>query len=462
MRVSVFISFVSLILINLIGSSCANIVPPSGGPRDSLPPKLLKVEPKDSSLNFRSKTIVFTFDEYVDLQDVSNNLLFTPIFPTNPEVQVKLKTVTVKFRDTLLPNTTYVLNFGNAIKDINEGNVLRNFKYVFSTGPILDSLTLNGKVIIAETGKIDTTLQVILHKDLSDTAVRKKAPNYAARLDGSGNFRFTNLPAGDYAIYALGDAGIIRRYLDTTKLFAFSDSVVRVAPNRSPQITLYAYKQSAAVTSTSSNSKAPSDKKLRIINNLNSNQQDLLSDLEISFEQPLRFFDSTKIAVSTDSAYKPLTNYTVVLDSLKKKLRLNTQWNPNTKYHLVFDKDFAEDTLGRRLAKTDTLSFTTKKLSDYGNITIRVRNVDAKRNPVLQFLQNDAVVFATPISSGRFTQKLFAPGEYSLRILYDTNSNGKWDPGHFFGVKRQPELVQNIDRKIVIKPGAANEFEISL
>jgi hypothetical protein len=114
------------------------------------------------------------------------------------------------------------------------------------------------------------------------------------------------------------------------------------------------------------------------------------------------------------------------------------------------------------LLKTDTLFFQTKKLTDYGQVSIRFQNLDTSRNPVLQFVQNNLVVFSAGISSGRFDQSLFIPGDYSLRILYDTNGNGKWDPGSFFEGRRQPELVEPVERTLTIKPDWQNEFEIAL
>src|SRR5688500_15629952 len=97
-------------------AGCANIIPPSGGPRDSLPPVLISANPKDSTLNFKGNRIVLTFDEYVDIDNAQDNFLFTPLFETVPVVDVKLKTITVRLRDTLEKNTTYTFNFGNAIK----------------------------------------------------------------------------------------------------------------------------------------------------------------------------------------------------------------------------------------------------------------------------------------------------------------------------------------------------------
>src|ERR1044071_5786669 len=150
-RISLFFLLILFILkIEVLTTGCANIIPPSGGPRDSLPPVLIKATPVDSARNFTGNRITFTFDEFVDLQNVYQNLIVSPIPKSLPDVEQKLKTITVRLKDTLEPNTTYSLNFGNAIKDYNEGNVLKNFTYIFSTGNTIDSLELKGKVILAE------------------------------------------------------------------------------------------------------------------------------------------------------------------------------------------------------------------------------------------------------------------------------------------------------------------------
>ncbi|HET9432089.1 MAG TPA: Ig-like domain-containing protein, partial [Chitinophagaceae bacterium] len=153
------------------GPGCANIVPPSGGPKDSLPPLLRKAEPGDSTLNFTGTRLSFTFDEYVEIQNIQQELLVSPTPRNTPVVNWRLNTVTVRLRDSLEPNTTYTLNFGNAIKDLNEGNVLKDFSYTFSTGSYLDSLKLRGNVVLAETGKTDTTMIVMLHSNGADSAV---------------------------------------------------------------------------------------------------------------------------------------------------------------------------------------------------------------------------------------------------------------------------------------------------
>ncbi|MCH5715748.1 Ig-like domain-containing protein [Niabella hibiscisoli] len=104
----------------LTETGCASVVPPSGGPRDSLPPVIVAVNPQNKTLNFDKKEIKIEFDEYVELNDIHSNLIVSPFPKITPDVTRKLRTVTVKIKDTLQPNTTYVYNFANAIKDLNE------------------------------------------------------------------------------------------------------------------------------------------------------------------------------------------------------------------------------------------------------------------------------------------------------------------------------------------------------
>jgi hypothetical protein len=226
-------------------------------------------------------------------------------------------------------------------------------------------------------------------------------------------------------------------------------------------LILYAYKEAQTPTGSGSPRTTAQENRLTFTTNLVNNQQDLNKDLVISFPTPLRVFDSGKLTLSTDSVFNPVT-YTATLDSGRKELRLKAAWKEGTMYHLVIDKDFAADTTGRRLLKTDTLSFATRTAADYGNVSIRLRNIDLTKNPVLLFVQNEQVIFSAPVPSGTFSQNRFAPGDYELRILYDANGNGKWDPGHFFGTKKQPELVKPIEQKITVKPAWDNEYERSL
>jgi hypothetical protein len=251
------------------------------------------------------------------------------------------------------------------------------------------------------------------------------------------------------------------RYQQLKQLFAFADSPVVVQQNSSPK-TLYAYQAAPATATGTAQGGSPSDKRLKYQSTITGSSQDLLKKFSFQFERPLRQFDSSKIQVATDTLFTPVTGYTWSMDSSKKKVTLNLAWNESTLYHLIMQKDFATDTLGQQLLRGDTLSFTTMKSADYGKLSIRFRNLDFTKNPVLQFVQSDVVVNSFPLAEQTFTQALFLPGEYELRILYDTNKNGVWDPGQFFGKRIQPELVKPIERKINVKENWENELEIAL
>ncbi len=462
-----------IITISVIsGPGCATIVPPQGGPRDSIPPVLLKASPGDSTRNFTGNKITLTFDEFVDIQNLLENLNVSPSPTINPSVESKLNTVTVKLKDTLESNTTYSINFGEAIKDFNEGNPIKGFTYTFSTGKYIDSLELTGKVILAETGKTDTTLIVMLHTSANDSVLVYEKPRYITKLDGNGNYTFKNLPPKTFYIYALKDEGGTRRYSDE-KLFAFADKPVMPALKPEPD-TLYAW----AAKQTTESAAPPvnlnigggriksggntADTRLKYQTNLNTGQQDLLGNFIMTFEQPLRLFDSTKIKLYTDSVFNPAGAYSFKKDSTNKKIQLTHTWKENTTYHIILDKEFAQDSAGKKLLKTDTLSFKTKKLADYGSLQLRFKNLNLAKHPVLLFISGQTLFKSVPLTTAEFLQTVFLPGEYDLRILYDDNKNGIWDPGQFFGKKKQPELVKPVERRITVKPAWQNEIEIIL
>lgn len=470
-RILFFLLVITLLVQQLtILPGCANIVPPSGGPRDSLPPVLETASPADSSRNVSGTKITLNFDEFVELQNAQQALIISPLPKNFPDVSYKLKTVTVKLRDSLEANTTYSLQFGEAIRDFTEGNVLKNFSYTFSTGAYIDSLELKGRVVLAENGKTDTTLLVMLHSSGDDSAVVKEKPRYITRLDGKGNFVFRNLPAKTYYLYALKDDGGTRRYMNDKQLFAFADSAQLISGKNEP-VTLYAYSSAPAPSSTTAlanlsvgRNKRPAsgDSRLKYQTNLSNGQHDLLKDFVMNFEEALKSFDSSKIRLYTDSVFNPVMGYRYQKDSLAKSITLLNTWKENTDYHLILDREFAEDSAGRKLLKTDTLSFRTRKLSEYGALKIRFKNLDLKQNPVLLFYNADNLYKSIPLTGNEISQSLFTPGEYELRLLGDKNKNGKWDPGDFFKKRLQPEIVKPLEKKITVKPGAPNEVDVTL
>ncbi|HEY5408822.1 MAG TPA: Ig-like domain-containing domain [Ginsengibacter sp.] len=445
--------------VSILGSSCAQIGAPTGGPRDSIPPKLLNANPPNGTTNFKGNRITLTYDEYVQIQKLQENLLVSPTPKITPNIDYKLKTVTIKIRDTLEPNTTYRFDMGNAIQDINEGNPVKHFSFIFSTGSYIDSLQFSGNVQLAETGKPDSTLLVFLYKDLDDSAVIKTKPRYITRLDSSGNFTFHNLPGGIYNVFALKDEGGQKIYNHPDELFAFADSTVKVSDSTKP-VKLFAYTEEKPKPKSSSGKSTSAEKKLKYTTSIDNGRQDLLTPITIEFNRKLKNFDSLKIEL-TDTLFNPYKETVVSIDTTGKKITVANKWMDNADYRLIIPKDFATDTLGVALLKSDTIHFKTKKEGEYGTIIINFKNLEKFKNPVLQFISNNEVVNSYPLTSAKWSVKLFKPGSYEIRILEDDNKNGIWDPGNYH-LKLQPEKVFAIKQKIDIRQDWDNEKDVVL
>jgi hypothetical protein len=453
-------------------SSCANILPPSGGARDSLPPRLVSAIPKDSGTNVTGKNIILTFDEYVTLQNPTE-LIISPLpGPQSlPKVDYKLKTVTVILKEAPDSNTTYSFNFGNIIRDVNEGNIAKDFTYAFSTGKTIDYNTYSGKVLMAETGKPadSSKIFVVLHRNLMDSAVKKDYPRYYTKLNGKGEFIFHNLPQGNFAAYALENP-FTKKYDDSTKYFAFLNNPVSISRNTKSD-TLYAFQEIKRVetpigTNTTlrpgSGVSKEVDKRLRYTSDLENGQQDLLGNMTLTFNRKITSFDSAKF-VLYDTGYHQLNDYSFSLDSTKTKVVLRYKWKEGFPFRLVIAKDAVADSAAVTLSKIDTIRFIAKKESDYGSIRLRFTNLDMSKNPILQIVQNDKLLESVPLTLPDFQRKLYRPGSYDIRILFDSNKNGVWDPGKFyFGEKRQPEIVYLYPKQIAIRANWDNQVTITL
>jgi hypothetical protein len=215
----------------LIPMGCANpMTSLSGGKKDTQAPGIdsLKSTP-NPSLNFNEKEIQITFDEWIKLTDAFNQVVVSPPLDNKLDVKLKGKTVHIEIdeRDTLKENTTYIINFGNAVKDLTEGNIPPNLKFVFSTGPKIDSLSAKGQVFDLETGKGLENVLVMLYKNLEDSIVRTEKPYYFAKTDKSGNFNLEYLKEGTYKAFALVDNNYNYLFdLPNEKIGFMKDSIV--------------------------------------------------------------------------------------------------------------------------------------------------------------------------------------------------------------------------------------------
>ncbi len=451
--------FLSLYLSVFLGGGCAQIGAPTGGVRDTLSPVLVKATPGLKALNFTGNRITLTFDEYVELNEIQNNLLVSPLPRTNPVINSSLKTISIKLRDSLLPNTTYSIQFGNAIRDINEGNIFPNFTYVFSTGPMIDSLMLAGKVLLAETGLPDSTISVVLYKNTSDSAVQKLKPDYMTRLKGDGSFVFTSLPAASFNIYALKDGDGSKNYNSKSELFAFVDEAVKPGDSTT-KIMLNAYAEEPPKDSKIVRVLKPAfEKKMTFASNLQGTQ-DLLTNLTLTFNNPLKTFDSSTLALR-DTNYVALPRSLPTIDSTRKILTYNPGWIAGNEYRIIIATTSLEDSAANKPAKTDTLSFNAKKETDYGRVIFRFKNYDQSKNPVLQLMSGQTVKYSFPLTDASWQNNRIAPGEYEIRILMDSNKDGVWTPGSYTS-KRQPEKAITLPQKLSVKADWDNERDLTL
>jgi uncharacterized protein (DUF2141 family) len=189
----------------MMSFSCANIGNPNGGPYDERPPKFIGSKPAPGQLNFKGKEIEVIFDEFVTVDNPSENVIVTPPQKQIPIVQGLGKKIRVMLKDTLRENTTYTIDFTSAIADNNEKNVLENFSFAFSTGDILDTMKIGGRLIDAENLEPIQKMIVGIHKDLSDTAFTKTSLLRASKTDERGYFVIHNITPGTYHVFALED-----------------------------------------------------------------------------------------------------------------------------------------------------------------------------------------------------------------------------------------------------------------
>jgi len=270
--------FKYLILVFLMIYGCASMKTPEGGPRDTTAPKVLKMEPKNLTTNFTSKKIVIDFDEYIKLANEFKEFTISPEQEKPPILKAKLRRLEVTLQDSLETNTTYTLNFGKSIADINEGNALKNFTYVFSTGPTLDSLTISGNVKNALSGQPEIEAVVFILPLAKDSIFGKKKPSIYTTTDSSGNFKLNNLKKGTYKIYAIKETGGDKIYQQFTDQVGFIKEPFQLTKN-SDSLNMTIFKELATIFIVS-------DRKINNDGSISMNFNQKLRKPEISILDP--------------------------------------------------------------------------------------------------------------------------------------------------------------------------------
>ncbi len=210
---------------------CANIVAPTGGAKDEIPPKVVvEKSTPNFQTNFKKQRIELTFDEWIKLDDAFNQVVVSPPLDELPQVTQDGKKIVFEFgkKEVLRENATYTINFGAAVKDLSEGNVAKNLRFVFSTGAIIDSLTVRGRVVDAVTGLPTEGVVLMLYDNFSDTVVRKIKPFYFGRTDKNGQTIIENVREGTFKVFALLDKDLNYLYNQDIERIGFPDSLFHV------------------------------------------------------------------------------------------------------------------------------------------------------------------------------------------------------------------------------------------
>lgn len=510
-----------LYLIAMLGivisfSRCAKKGSPDGGPKDTIPPIIVKSNPENYVTNFEGDEIRVYFDEFIKLKDLQQNLIVSPPLKYQPVVSpiTSAKVLKIKILDTLKANTTYVFNFGNSIVDNNEGNVFPYFKYVFSTGDYIDSLRLKGRVTDLEKPTLEKKAIVMLYElneAFTDSIIYLEKPTYVTTTkEKDPSFELTNLKEGDYIMIALQEE--INNYVFDPKKekIAFRSEPIHLPQDSIAQLNLF--KEEAKYAFTRASHVGKNKIAFGYEGRADSLKIELQSQVASEFESRI-LKDPTKDSLNywfkpaldpevTDTLIFTVRYQTQVdtvpvrirdlyADSLTVKLSGSNRIIPRDSIHIVattpLDSVFAEkfsvmnqdsvflekevllDTLKNRVSvvfdktdessyrielqpkalvdyfgnTSDSLAYTVRTLaqSDYGTINFRVNKL--KSFPVIIQLvdKNQQIIAKDYLTENRDVYfDYLTPNTYYLRIMYDTNKNGKWDTGSYLD-KRQPETI---------------------
>jgi len=238
-------NLIFITVISLVFANCANRGTPTGGDKDITPPVIIKSIPENYSVNFNVNEIKIYFDEYIKIKNLQKQLIISP--PIDPEPEITplgsaSKYITIKLFDTLQPNTTYAFNFGESIVDNNEGNPYPFYRYVFSTGSYIDSLSVKGNIIDAVNRIPDEFVSVLLYdvdSTFTDSIVYKQKPKYITNtLDSTTTFKLENLKAGKYLMVALKDENSNYTFQQKTDKIGFLNEFITISTDTTPLYTL--------------------------------------------------------------------------------------------------------------------------------------------------------------------------------------------------------------------------------
>ncbi len=466
-----FRGLIVLFMLAVTAGGCANISTLPGGKKDTQPPKLVSVSPKDSMLNTRVTKLELKFNEFINVSDAAKEVVISPILPIPISVTGAYKKVTVKIDDTLLQdNTTYRISFGKAIKDLHEGNAFSGYSYTFSTGSYFDSLEISGEVTNAVTGMPDSGSYVLLYNgNKTDSAVLREKPLYVGKVE-NGRFSIKGLPGRNLRIFALRDANENLVYDGLNEWIAFTEKTVRPGDSN-VNVSLRIFPEAVDTAKFSSDSlrsgrrlgsKAEAPKELSYTLNVDTTNKskrtkDVTTPIEITFNNEIDSINAGHIGLYLDTTDKQ-ESVSVMRDSIRKNvLLLHAQWKQNTLYTLKLKKGFAKDTSGHE-AMPSKYAFRTQDEDDYGKLNVHLPAKYLDKRYLLLIKKDKDTVHLAPVTDTIVKKTLLKPGTYTMLVIDDANGNGKWDTGDLLA-HRQPEMVIPYMGTVSLKAGWENNID---
>jgi len=416
-------------LVGVIVAGCATPGSLTGGEKDEKPPVLLKSEPANYSVNFKATKALLEFDEYFELRGIGQKLVISPPTDKKPEMKIRGKELEIIFKDSLQPNRTYALNFGDALVDLNEANPLKNFQYVFSTGTEIDSLQVSGKVVQALDDKPVDDVIVMLYAKNEDSLPLKEIPVYISRTDKEGKYSLKNLAAGEYKIFALKDANNNMLFDQPTEGIAFMDSLIRpaVEPVGQPDTAMPADSVKAPVKYKF----VPDSLNLRLFTDARPNQY--ISGTERPRPELVKFRMNEKLdSVDLEFLDLPTDSMPVLLEWSGDPDSLDiwfTHADVAARDSLIAFITFrAYDSIDQPYAKTDTIRFKYRKQpkSDKAPKNEFIMTIPAEKNKSLDPGQPLTIELALPYSVADTSKIRLTTGKDSTarrveyRIVPDT------------------------------------------
>ena len=498
----------------LLLTNCAMRGTITGGDKDTIAPKIINSNPDNFTTNFKGNEIKINFNELIKIKDINKQLIISPPMKKQPIIVPQgsaSKYISIKILDTLAPNTTYSFNFGQSITDNNEGNPYSQFKYVFSTGNYVDSLTVVGKVKDAYEQKPDSFVSIMLYdaQTFTDSTVYKETPLYITNtLDSLKVFSLENLKEGSYKIVAMKDKAANNKYNPATDKIGFIDYPITVPTSDMFELELFQEKKpfktfkptqesnnklflgyegdfkNTSIIATYDNKEVP----IKIVRFPEKNKDSVqifypnikMDSLQISVIKDnysktfttklkdLKEADSLKIERKTTGilAFRDIftiKSRTPIKEIDESKIILRNKDSVSIKYtskHINFEEEITFDFKKEEDEKytlellpgaikdfydttNDSLkyNFSTKQLSDYGNLRINLTN--AKRFPIIvELLDKENVLYRMSSSDKTsFFFETIEPKLYTVRIIYDDNANDEWDTGNYLAKKQAEEII---------------------